>query len=303
MQLQQSDFQLITDVGKIGEENTRNGSSAAKLSLIVGLVFLIANNFFFAANRTEFYSIDAPYFFTLTSLLLLLTGSAAIAFSGYAYLKVEQKKPPTVDHNSKRIQWSLSRIVSDVFFKERTVVLIGAVLYAVLFAFLDGILVFQPGVNFPNSYGISNTSFLVTKCCGPTGYVPVLSLFFPAQNFGVQLIPFSGLIMLLVSTLVGINVALLYVAAKQTRSQVPSSGNAKGLLGSAAAAIFGLFSGCPTCAAAFFLSTLAGSGATIASVILSQYQPLFVVLTVPLLLASMLWQAKSIRRLRASCAV
>lgn len=281
----------------------RRNSSTPKLSLILGLMILITNNLFYAANRAEFYSIDSPVFFALTSLVLLLCGSAAIGFSAFAYLKAAQKLPPEVDPGSKRVRWPVSRIVSDAFFKERRLVVVGAILYAVLFAFLDGILVFQSGVNFPNSYGVSGASFLVTKCCGPTGYVPVLLLFFPAQNFGVQLIPFSGLIMLLVSTLVGVNVALLYVAVKQTRSQMSSGGRAKGLLGSATGAMFGLFTGCPTCAAAFFLSTVAGSGATIASVFLSQYQPLFVVLTVPLLLASVLWQAKSIRRLFVGCAV
>ena len=285
------------------KKSVRPNYSAAKWLLVLGLVLLITNNLFYGANSVEFFHIGAPAYFVFTSLFLILFGSAAFGFSAFSYLRIAKTLSMEIDSNSKQVKWPLGRIVSEAFFREWKLLLVSAVLYAVLFAFLDGILVFQPGVNFQNSYGASTTSFLVTTCCGPTGYVPVLLMFFPSLNLGLQLIPFSGLIMLLISALVGLNIALLSTAVKKSRTQLSTVRSGKGLLGSSAGAVFGLFAGCPTCAAVFLFTLIAGSGATAASLFLSQFQPLFVFLSVPLLLASMVWQAKSIRRLLVGCAV
>ncbi|MDG6996191.1 MAG: hypothetical protein JRN52_09735 [Nitrososphaerota archaeon] len=295
---------MIRDITKDqNESGVRPNYSVAKWSLALGLVFLITNNLFYDANSVEFFHIGAPSYFVFTSLFLILFGSAAFGFSAFSYLRTAKTLSTEIDSDTKQVKWPLGRIVSEAFFRERKLLLVSATLYAVLFAFLDGVLVFQPGVNFQNSYGASTASFLVTMCCGPTGYVPVLLMFFPSLNLGLQLIPFSGLIMLLISALVGLNVALLSTAVKKSRIQLSTVRSDKGLLGSSAGAVFGLFAGCPTCAAVFLFTMIAGSGATAASLFLSQLQPLFVLLSVPLLLASVVWQAKSIRRLLVGCAV
>jgi hypothetical protein len=66
-------------------------------------------------------------------------------------------------------------------------------------------------------------------------------------------------------------------------------------------AAFGLFAGCPTCAATFFISMIAGTGATALSTLISSYQPLVVAVTVPLLFFSIFWQAKSIGIILQGC--
>ena len=274
---------------------------SVKTSLAIGLVLLIANNLFYASSRVEFYTLDAPPFFAFASLGLLLFGVAAVGFSIFSFLRAAQKNGLEVD-SSNRMKWTLQRIVSDALFKERKTVLIGSILYAVLFSLLDGILIYQPGVNFLSIYGVKGTSYIVSTCCGPTGYVPSLLVFFPTQNLGLQLIPVSILIMVFVSILVGLNLALLRMAVKLSKSNIGIPKH-EGLLGGTLGATLGLFAGCPTCAATFFLSMIAGTGATAVSLFLSGYQPLFVLITLPLLLASVFWQAKSIRRLLSGCAV
>ncbi|MDG6907055.1 MAG: hypothetical protein JRN20_14880 [Nitrososphaerota archaeon] len=293
---------MIRDQAEIqGNQDVRSDYSSVKTSLAIGLVLLIANNLFYASSRVEFYTLDAPPFFAFASLGLLLFGVAAVGFSLFSFLRAAQENGLEVD-SSRRMNWTLQRIISDALFKERKAVLIGSILYAVLFSLSDGILIFQPGVNFLSTYGVKDTSYIVSTCCGPTGYVPSLLLFFPTQNLGLQLIPVSILIMVFVSILVGLNLALLRMAVKLSKSRIGIPKH-EGLLGGTLGAALGLFAGCPTCAAAFFLSMIAGSGATAVSLFLAGYQPLFVLIALPLLLATVFWQAKSIRRLLSGCAV
>ena len=173
---------------------------------------------------------------------------------------------------------------------------------------MDAILIYQPTVDFPSAYGVANPSAFVETCCGPPGYIPVGLVYFPAQHFGIQLIPISVLIMVLVSLLVGVNVSLIVVSVRKTRSlkqesKVSPQFRKSSLMGGALGAAFGLFAGCPTCAAVFFLSMIAGSGATAFSLVISQYQPVIIVLSIPLLLGSIFWQAKSIRTILLGCTV
>lgn len=281
-----------------GSPNLRPNYSLARRAFMIGLLLLIVNDFFYVAFGEEFYSTGASPFFSYTSLALLFFASVSTALSAFSFLSKSREILPETDKASNQVMWSLRKIVGDTFYGEKKVVISAAVIYAVIFAFLDAILIFQPGINFGTAYGVSNPSMLVTVCCGPTGYVPVLLVFIPALSFGLELVPFSAMMMALISTLVGLNLALLYRAVKQSRPLGANSRRSgKGTFGGVVGAAFGLFAGCPSCAATFFLSMIAGSGATAFSILVSEYQPLIVILTVPLLLASIFWQSKSIRRL------
>ncbi len=281
--------------------NTARPSYALpKASLLLGLVLFTLSNLFYAVNRYEFNEIQAPGFYSYISLLLLTAASMLFAVSAFSYLKIQHSVPATVENGSNVPQWSLGRIVSDGLFQEKKLVITATAVYAFFFALLDGILIYQPKVNFALAYDVSGFTSRVVTCCGVPGYVPVGLLYFPAQHLGVQLIPLSVMLMIFVSLLVGLNVALLYRAYSLSRSN--SLDSRKGVAGSIAGAAFGLFAGCPTCAAAFFLSMIAGTGATAFSAVISAYQPVIVALTVPLLLFSIYWQARSIRTILQGCA-
>jgi hypothetical protein len=274
--------------------------SFAKITFVTGMLLLIANNLFYFFTRAEFFSISAPLFYVFTSLGLLVTGSILVALAILSFLSNSRKASVEFKGESKSVTISLRKIVADALFGERKVVVLSAILYGVVFAFLDGILIFQPNVDFYSVYGVSGNAVLGLTCCGPTGTLPVLLAFFPAAHFGIQLTPVSGLIMILVSSMVGLNFALLYVAVKQS-SGAPRADGKRGTMGAILGAGIGLFAGCPTCAAAFFLSLIAGSGATVASAFIAKYQPLILGLTVPLLLASIIWQSRSIRKMSLEC--
>ena len=220
-----------------------------------------------------------------------------------AYLRAEGQRPTSTDEQS-RIQRPLGKIISDVLFHRKKVIALAAIVYGIFFGFIDGIFVYQPGVDFASQYFVTTPTALVEYCCGPPGYIPVGLVYFPQQHFGIQLIPISVLTMILVSMLVGLNVALLYSAVKQTRTNrftQNSASSGKKFPGGAVGAALGLFAGCPTCAAAFFLSMVAGSGSTTFSTVISEYQPVIIGLSVPLLFLSILYQAKNLRTILIGC--
>jgi len=297
----------ISNEQKHGDNLTQN-YLGAKLSLASALSFFIALNVVYAENKSAFLTSNSSPFYPILSLVLLCSGLILILCGALSFLEAERKRPVSVDGKS-RVIWSIGRIISGAFFQHGRIIAISGIVYGAFFAFVDGILIYQPTVDFHSAYGFASPAALVETCCGPPGYIPVGLVYFPAQHFGIQLIPMSAAIMVLVSLLVGVNVSLIVMSVRRTKSlklestsdspQLPKSSFMGGALG----AVFGLFAGCPTCAAVFFLSMIAGSGATAFSLVISQYQPVIIALSIPLLLASIIWQAKSIRTIMLGCSV
>ena len=260
----------------------------------------------YAENKSDFQTSSASPYYPQFTFVLLVFGAVFVLVSAFSFLSTEAKRSPAIDSNS-RVTEGIGAIIAKTIFQSRKLIALVSVVYAIIFAFLDGILIYQPTVNFTLSYGVSSPSIVIENCCGPPGYVPVGLAYFPAQHVGVQLIPISILIMILVSLLVGINVALLITSVEKSRPIKLQKSSAHGgkspILSGVIGAVFGVFAGCPTCAAAFFLSMIAGSGATVFSLAISEFQPVIILVSIPLLIASILWQARSIRTILLGCKV
>jgi len=284
----------LTNVATV--EKARPGYSLPRAAFIVGIVLFTANNIFYISNLSAFYEYGASPLYSYTSALIIALATISLGVGAFSFLRMQQKVSPVVNE-SNTARWPLGRIISDAVFLQKKLVVSATVVYALFFALLDGILVYQPNVNFAIDYAVNSPAWRVATCCGTPAYVPVGLLYLPAQHVGVELFPLSVLLMLIVSLLVGLNLALLVKALRLSRSQ-----DTKGAAGSVLGAAFGLFAGCPTCAAAFFLSMIAGAGATAFSTIIAQYQPLIVSLTLPLLFFSIYYQAKSIGSILQGCA-
>ena len=274
-----------------------------KVSFVLGIVLLTAIDFFYALNRSEFYNLGAPPTYSYVSLLIFVLAIVSIGISVFSFLRIQQRIPPVADA-SKILHWSSVRIISDAVFQQKRLFVSATAIYAVIFALLDGILVYQPNVNFAIDYAVTGPTTRVITCCGTPAYVPVGLLYLPAQHVGVELFPLSFSLMLIVSLLVGLNVSLLFRAFSVSRTGVDKTktSEGRGVAGSVLGAGFGLFAGCPTCAAAFFLSMIAGTGATAFSTLIAEYQPLIVALTLPLLFFSIFWQARNIGTILQGCA-
>jgi hypothetical protein len=174
-----------------------------------------------------------------------------------------------------------------------------AVIYGLVYLFVSSMVVYQPTVNFAAAYGITGTTWNAAACCGAPGTVPALIVYLiPQAHLALQILPLDALFAVLVPVLVGLNVA---VASHSIRNKV-LRGNT-GWLGSIGL-LAGLFTGCPTCAGLFLAGAVGGFGATTLAVALAPYQLLFVVLSIPLLLASPLIVASYSRKaMRAACAI
>lgn len=186
--------------------------------------------------------------------------------------------------------------------RSRTDIKIGVVaafVYGVAYLFVSSVVVFQPSVNFAAAYGVTGSSWNAAACCGAPGTVPALIVYLsPQAHLALQVLPLDALFAVLVPILVGLNVT---VASHSFRNKVLRANS--GWLGSIGL-LAGLFTGCPTCAGLFLAGAVGGFGATTLAVALAPFQILFVVLSIPLLLASPLIVALYSRKaIRAACAI
>ncbi len=152
-------------------------------------------------------------------------------------------------------------------------------LYGLFYSAITGLIVYQPEVNFSEAYLAKIPSILVVPCCGPPLYAPTTTVYL-TEHLGLLLIPLSLILLIIVSTLVGLNLTLTSFAY---RNRLKKGG--KGLFGGVSA-IVGLFTGCPTCAGLIFANIVGGAGATAFATLLSYYQPLFIGVSIPVLLAT-----------------
>ena len=255
------------------------------------------DNFYYELYKQEFGTFPYQSGFVFASLIIFIAVAVSLAVSAFSYLQKQHRAD--VSASDSVAQWSLGKIVSDAFYERRRLLLSATLVYAVFFAFVDAILIYQPNVDFALAYAVSGPTWRVVLCCGLPGYVPVGLFYLPSMHFGLEIIPLSLMLMILVSTLVGLNATLLHESYTLSRSRQPSPN--RGIFGSIAGAALGLFVGCPTCAASFLLSTIAGTGSLAFAGLVSAYQPLIAAVTIPLLLFSVLWQANSIRTMLRGC--
>lgn len=265
--------------------------------LAIGVILFGIDNLFYEFYRPEFSS-NGSFQNVLVFTSLLIIVAAAIAVTSSASYYIQTRREIAIAESDSEVQWSLGSILSGAFFERRKIMLSATLVYAIFFAFLDAIFVYQPNVDFATAYVVNGPTWRVVMCCGPPGYVPVGLLYLPSIHFGLQLIPLSLMLMILVSTLVGLNVTLLH----QSYSLSRPARSSRGFFGSVAGAGLGLFVGCPTCAATFLLSMVAGTGSLAFAGLVFAYQPLIAAITIPLLLFSVLWQANSIKTMLRGCA-
>ena len=170
----------------------------------------------------------------------------------------------------------------------RTLRLVSGVTYSILLSILSGILVFQPAQSFSTLYhvGIPSTTFAV--CCGSIGQMPQLVVYL-SNNLGLVVTPLGLMLLFAVSWLVATN-ASGAVLAYRTRT-VRENGALLTTMGS----FLGIFSVCPSCAQGLLAAILGGSG-IVSVVLLASYQGYFIAASIPLLVISLLWTAKSLSK-------
>jgi len=216
---------------------------------------------------------------------ILLTGTV-LAFSGMLNL---------IDSSSKsREGRSTSSWLAKLRFitrdrSSRNLRLVSGITYGILLSILSGILVFQPAQSFSALYHVAIPSTTFAVCCGSIAQMPQLVVYL-SNNVGIVVTPLGLISLFAVAWLVAINAS---AAALAVRTRIVR-GN--GTLLTTVGSFLGIFSVCPSCAQGLLAAVLGGSGVVVVT-LLAPYQTYFIAASIPMLVISPLWTAKSLSRI------
>lgn len=267
------------------------------LLFAVGCIWVALDSVAWYAGQTLYGIYDQQAILGLVQRYYAAEGLAICVATAGAYLTYRGIKDWRVADNPDSVRFLLADALSSR--RDLRVGFAAAIAYAVVYLFVSGIIVFQPGANSGAWIEFSSMSWNVAACCGSVGTVPTLIFYLaPQAHLALQILPFDALFAVVVPILVGFNVT---VAAHSVRNKL-----VRGNVGwvSTLGILTGLFTGCPTCAGLFLASAFGGLGATSLAVALAPYQMLFVVVSIPLLAVSPFLIAVNARRaVRAVCPI
>ena len=250
----------------------------------IGILFLIYGRYqdpaLFTPDAIDTFLRIASGFY-----VILLVSFGAIAFGLYRYHK--QK----AETGNKGLLYIIAAVTWNS--KSRKIFLATFVIYGIFFSLTSGTLVYQPEVTFSYHYGAVIPSAQIAPCCGPPGYMPEI-LVYLTEHIGLQIIPINLVLQIIVSYLVGLNMAIAV-------SAITISRKTRGF--SSVGAVTGLFIACPTCVGSF-MSIFVGTASAIAlSIAVTQLQTLFIAITIPVLFATPFILARRLQNADGSCAV
>jgi hypothetical protein len=217
--------------------------------------------------------------------IILVTAFGAIAYGLYKYHKEK------VENKENNIITIIA--LSTWNTRARKIFVLTFIVYGVFFSLVSGTLVYQPEVNFITHYGATIPSGFVSPCCDEPGYMPKIIVYL-TEHVGLQIIPINLVLQVIVSYLVGLNMAIAVSAYS-----ISKKGSGISTVGAAT----GLFIACPTCTGTF-LSIFVGTASGIAlSIALTQLQTLFIAVSIPVLLVTPFIMAKKLRNSDGSCKI
>jgi hypothetical protein len=190
-----------------------------------------------------------------------------------------------------------SSMVAAVFAKSRysRLLLASSFAYGIFYAFVSGIIVFQPSLSFSEVYHVGIPSLAIATCCGAVGETPE-AVAYLTQHLGLLLVPVNLLLLFSISWLVGVN-ASFGAFALSSRTRKVGLGWCGGV-----GAFIGLFTSCPTCAGLAIIALLGGTGTLSAAFFLGPLQTLFIGLSIPILIVAPIVSARSLHNIeRRAC--
>ncbi len=172
--------------------------------------------------------------------------------------------------------------------------------YGFFYAIVSSTIIIRlDGGGLSHMYGIEEFPFIIMMQYGPSGYTPAISIYLN-DNLGIFILPITLTIAIIISALVGFNAVSSIYAFKLYRlmnkkKDIGEKNKTKFI--SIVGTTTGLFTACPTCASLYLFSAFSGSlSTTIASFALSYYA-LFLLLSIPLLVASPFIIAANIKKM------
>jgi hypothetical protein len=243
------------------------------------LVVLTSSEAFVRLEYSVPASTETLSYLTLVGWIYLAVLALGLGLVIFAVRRVAGKRTRALAKLGQvplRPTWLLPYLLS--LKKYRVYFSVAAVLYGLFFSYLTGVIVYEPSLDIAAPFRAP--SLLLSPCCDPTPLYSPTVVVYITSHLGILLIPLTVILLVAVSGLVGLNVALAAFAfdsRARTKSRVWLGG-----LG----AIVGLFTGCPTCAGLAFASLFGASGTLSYVLVLTAYQPVFIGLSIPLLVAT-----------------
>src|SRR6476659_9034669 len=166
--------------------------------------------------------------------------------------------------------------------------------YGLFYALISSTLIIRFDGSITHMSGIEKFPTLIMMQYGPVGYTP-----------SILIIPINIIIILIISTLVGLNVISsiyaikAYISEKKRTEKTsisPVFNNGAKFLGILGATT-SLFTACPTCASFYLFSILSGSLATTIASFTVNYYVLFLSLSIPLLIITPMINSFNIKRM------
>ncbi len=179
--------------------------------------------FLIVAVSLQAYSLyvnSIPIFVTSMAYPLMLLGYAVIILTfvgvfvvafGLRQLLIEVRLSST-----PTVMFVIAQVLGDRQYKR---IMIGVMLlYGAFFAVVSGIVVYRPMENFAQEYLAHIPSSVIAVCCGSVGLIPALTVYL-TDHLGLLIMPANILILVVMSTLVGLNTTLANTSAVAVKCQ------------------------------------------------------------------------------------
>jgi hypothetical protein len=251
-----------------------------------------SGNIVLSSDKAKEFS-DAA--FPTFAITLIAVGISLIGASRILHFWKESSNDGMINQRRTQILQRASALIGPSFAREKKVFWLSLFSYAIIFLFSSGMVIYSQE-NISNRYGVPVPSYFLTGCCGQPGSFPVLTVYL-SQHFGLLLVPMNLILVSFLSVLVAINISVFVYLTKLSRAKkdIYKSRISRNI--SVCGLSVGMVAGCPTCAGSVLFS-LIGSGSFsslgIAGATISNYQPVFVIVSIGMLLAAPL--ASTLRR-------
>lgn len=264
--------------------NTRNGKSLVTIGFVsIAILFLIYARL--GNSEVTPAALAALERLGIAFYVMMVLALGAISYGLYQFHRHK------VEANDQGIFSIIAQVTWNK--KSRRIFVITSIGYGIFFALTSGILVYQPDVVFSEIYGVDVPSAQINPCCGDIGYVPKF-IFYITEHIGLNIIPINLILQIVVSYLVGLNMAIAANAFSILK---------KGTGVGSVAAVTGLFIACPTCAGTFLSLFISTSGAVAFTLAVTQIQTVLIAVTIPLLVCTPIIMAKKIKNTGWSCKI
>jgi hypothetical protein len=278
--------------------NIENSVELRKSGLRIALVGIISLILAFSIYSTLTFPAGDHLIMLTPQLKTLAIAILTITFASMASIVCGISRIFKAEQQRQMSSNSLVHYITNAFSENKywKVMIIAAITYGIFFGFLSQIFIYRNDISF-SQQGIKVPSINIIPCCNTPGYVPMFSAYL-TDHFLILLIPLNLILTVIVSSLVGFNIALsLYAFTSSRKIQSTKKVSFIGSVGAAS----GLFVGCPTCAGSFF-SALIGFGAVGESIsVLASFQTVFIALSIPVLIITPFLVARSIRTNYRTC--